>query len=341
MSGRGILNADMQTLARWLSQGWHWWVDEIRGALPERLRSRPAERLPRLRLAEGGLRVEPGASRRAWQRPGPGARVLVTVPATACLTRVIERPRVGDRDLQQMLVLEAETLFPFPADAIVIAARRIGDAPGGRALVAVAALPIEHAREVAAAIAEARVVAVAVEIESSGDQALPPPDFAPAMRRAGLLARRRSATPMLWTLVGFLALLNLATWIWRDMANVDRLEALVSEQQPAVAVAQVITRRAEGDGKLVARSLALRRGHDALRTLADVGQALPDGAWLQRYAWDGATVRLAGYRPAGADIVTALRRSGRFTQIHTESADTQATLPTGDPFDVSARVVAR
>ncbi|MBL7373439.1 hypothetical protein INQ23_29410, partial [Escherichia coli] len=76
------------------------------------------------------------------------------------------------------------------------------------------------------------------------DESQPSPlDFAPALRSAGLLARRRSATPLLWGLVAVLLLFNITMAIWRDAARVAQLEQIVAEQQPAAGIAQAIARR--------------------------------------------------------------------------------------------------
>ncbi|WP_163284462.1 hypothetical protein, partial [Enterobacter hormaechei] len=80
----------------------------------------------------------------------------------------------------------------------------------------------------------------------------------------GLLARRRSATPLLWGLVAVLLLFNITMAIWRDAARVAQLEQIVAEQQPAAGIAQAIARRGEQDRSLAARSLALRHTHDPL-----------------------------------------------------------------------------
>jgi Tfp pilus assembly protein PilN len=335
MSARGLLDTDMQTLGQWIGTGWRWWLDELAGMVPPRLRHAAAERLPRRLYRDGELVAEPGA------RVGRGARVAVIVPRDLCLVRSIERPRLADRDLGRMLSLEAETLFPFARVDMLLAFRRGPAVAGERLSVDVAALPAVHARAVADAVAAARVFAARVQMAAPDETPGAAFDFAPDMRRAGLLAGARSLAPMLWAVVGFLALMNVAVWIWQDAGQVARLEALVREQQPAVAMAQTIVQRGENDQRLVARSLALRRRHDAAGILAEVARALPPGTWLQRYTWDGERVRLAGYRPAKTDVATALRRSGRFAQVRSESADTEAALPTGEPFDLSARPVPR
>lgn len=329
MSKRGILDADMHTLGQWLLEGWRWWTGELSALVPASLRRRGGERLEAVAYRVGAL--EPAAS--------AARRIAVVLPAGCCLIRRIDRPAMRDGDVAGMLRFEADTLFPYSADEMVLAWARAGGATSGRMALDLAALPIETARDVAAAVATYARVAVRVIVARDGPAPLQPIDFAPEMRRRGLLPAIRSARSMLWSLVAFLALLNIGFWTWRDAETVARLEAVVREQQPALAVAQTMTRRADQDRRLVTRTLALRRSRDALGTLAAVGGALPEGAWLQRYSWDGAMLRIAGYRPVGSDVAGALRRTGRFGQLRQEGAQTDGALPVGEPFDLSAKVV--
>lgn len=334
MSARGLLDADMQTLGRWFLEGWRWWVGELRALVPAGWRRNGGGDLPRFVFEEGRLIPQGRPARR-------GARVAILVPGRLCLARTVERPAISDADLVRMLTFEGEALLPFPAGSTLITGRRLGPVgTDGRMRIEVAGLPVATARTVLQSAEAAEVVPVRVAM-LEGATRLPPLDFAPAMRGAGLLARTRSATPLLWIVVALLVAFNLGLWVWRDMASLGRLEQLVQEQQPAVSIAQAITRRADRDRALAGGSLALRRSHDALDGLAAASRALPDGAWLQRFAWDGRTVRLAGYKPPRTDVVTALRRSGRFSDIRSTSEEVETTVPGGEPFDVSARLDRR
>ena len=128
--------------------------------------------------------------------------------------------------------------------------------------------------------------------------------------------------------------------VGRDVAQLGRFEQLVAAQGPAIGVARTIAARIGQDRALVVRSTALRRRHDALGGLARTSGALPPGAWLQRYGWDGAAVRLAGYHRGRIDVAGALRRSG-FGAVRPVDDALQAAGPAGEPFDISARIDAR
>jgi hypothetical protein len=332
MSGRGILDADMRTIGALIVRGWEWWLEELRGLVPSWLRPRQRDDFPRLLFENDALVPQGAVSMRG--------RVDVLVPARLCLIRTIERPMMSDRNLRRMLAFEGGTLLPFPGGTTIVAGRNVGVAAPGRIRIEMAGLPVATARSIADAAdaVAARVVRVVV-LEDGRRSA--PLDFAPAMIEAGILARARSATPLIWALVGFLVALNIGAIVWRDVASVNRLEQITQDQQPAVLVAQKITRRAEQDRTLAVRTRVLRVQHDALGDLAMVSRTLPDGAWLQRYVWDGATLRLAGYKPPKVDVASALRHSGRFAEVRSMADETQAAVAVGDPFDVSARIVRR
>lgn len=337
MSAKGILDADMASIGRWLAQGARWWVSELEHLLPARLRLARSDGVPRLLFADGGLQPATGSK----GVPQPGARVAILVPRDLCLARVIERPMLGERDLQRMAAFEGDSVLPFPPGTTIVAARRIGPGSGPfKVRVEVAGLPINAARTIAQAALEAKLVPLRVAMED--DTALARPiDFAPAMREAGLLPRPRSATPLVWTAVACFVIINIAMLIWRDVAAVERLERIVQDQQPAVTVAQTITRRIERDRALVAGSLARRGDHDALAGLAAVSKALPEGAWLQRFVWDGPSVKLTGYKPPRTDVAGALRRSGGFAEVRSMNDDIQAEVPAGEPFDIGAKIVGQ
>ena len=70
--------------------------------------------------------------------------------------------------------------------------------------------------------------------------------------------------------------------------------------------------------------------------LALATSALPEGAWVQRYAWTAESLRMTGYKAPGSDIQAALRRTGRFASLQTSVSDPTAEGGGGQPFDVTA-----
>ena len=74
---------------------------------------------------------------------------------------------------------------------------------------------------------------------------------------------------------------------------------------------------------------------EPLALLARIAAALPPGVWLQRFAWDGgAEIRLAGYRPAHADVSGVLRGAGLAVTRYGDG-DATGVSPLGQPFEAS------
>ena len=72
--------------------------------------------------------------------------------------------------------------------------------------------------------------------------------------------------------------------------------------------------------------------------LAQVSEAVPDGAWVQRYAFEGNALRLTGYRQPDADVAGALRKLPLFASVKSAQSDEAAAISTGQPFDLVAQL---
>ncbi|WP_375287653.1 hypothetical protein, partial [Sphingomonas sp.] len=263
----------------------------------------------------------------------PGQAVAIALDPALALVRTVERPAMGERDLDRLLAFDAERIMPLPAEAMVVASH-IDRREGSAMQIAVAALPLARAEALATAVTAASVRPARVLLERP-EGAI---DFLPALRRAGFFAQNRSAARGWWAAVAFLFALNLAMIVWRDVARTDRLEETVAQQQPAVAIARAMANRVRGGQRVARVSLARRAAFDPLGVLARVSTALPAGAWVQRYNWYGDTLKIAGYRPRNANVVTALRAAPGFVEVRNTSSDTVAEIPAGQPFDVTARL---
>jgi len=329
-----LLNSDLSTIARAARRGFDWWIGELRALLPDRVRQWQSGTTPVVAFdAERGLATTDAA---------PSARPVVVVSGSSVLTREIATPPMSQDDLSRMLSLNIERYLPLPADAVLLAtAPRRDRRDDGMMLTDIAALPVARAAALAADIRSAALNPRAVRI---GDQTSTPDprfDFLPAMRAAGLVARAPSTVQNWWAVVAALAVLNLATIIWRDAAAVDRLQALTDAQRPAVAIAQRMTARMRQADAIVQRAAARRRDGNALGVLAATTLAVPDGAWVQRYSWDGPTLRLTGYRSRDADVAAALRKAPPFASVKSAQTDSVAEIAAGQPFDLVARLRSR
>ena len=338
MNVNAILNADMATVRSWALGGLRWWIGQLRELVPGRWRIGGG--------AQGTLALFDGAGNLSYLRGGrpvpkpaqADARVVLAIPEPMGLTRSLTVPRLGAADMRRLVELEIERLMPLPSDETLVAIQPLaqgGDVASSSAAVAI--LPRQLAARAISAATLAQLVPTRVVLLPAGEGGVRY-DFTPVSREQGLLPARSSPALFWWGLVGAAFLLNMVLLIVRDQQSVDRLAALVDAQTPAVTAARTIATRAR-PFELNADLLAVeRRGHDALGALGSVSAALPPGAWVQRYAWSGRTVRLTGYKRQGVDVLAALRRDPRFGNVRSANSDVIAEIPAGQPFDITATV---
>ncbi len=331
MAGRGILDADMATLARSLRRGWLWWTGELALLVPRPWRdgnaaagvlAEPPE-LPgqAFRLSRRGRAIAPGTS--------PRGRVMLALPVGDVLVREVAVPAtLGPADLRRMLALDIDRLTPLDAAAVFFDVAR--SAPDTARL---AVVKRGRATDALAAAAAAGLSPAALCIVEDGR---PRFDFLPSLRAAGVAPARGAVRERWWAAVGVLALANVATLVLRDRADVGALADAVEAQQPELAVATAARTRVAGERARRAGIAARRARAEPLAALAAVTAALPGGAWVQRYAWDGRTVRLIGYQRGAIDLAAALRRAPRLTDVRASTSDVPAQLEAGQPFDVTA-----
>lgn len=321
-----LLNSDMTTLARLARGGFDWWVGELEGLLPAGL--------VRGRSLTAWHRYELGAVTAASRA---GVEALV-IPGELCLVRTLTLPRMSQTDLAALIALDADRIMPVPADSVVIGIRTLGpaDEAGSGAdmlRVQVGALPIVRAREIAEAAQAAGVTPAQVgPLDAAGERL--DFDLAPAMRKAGLLPPRPAVARFWWAVVAVLLLVNIGTAVLRDQQQVDRLQALVDSQAPALTAVRRIEDRVMGNARVVQALNARRASHQPLRLMATVGGALPEKAWVQRFEWDGKSLRLTGYAAPGINVVSVLKASGLFASVRASRSEAVAETETGRPFDL-------
>lgn len=337
MSTGTILDADMTTIARWIRTGWQWWIEELSALVPERLYRRRGD-------GSGSALFDPGSGEiRDLEARGDGGPAshsrasLILLPSVAVLRRSIELPLMGQADLRRLIALDADRLMPMPiGEAILATSISARDPDTKRMTVQVAALPRPIAERLGQAITASPTPIRRVAIEAKAGDWLIGFDFLPVLREAGLIGTARSTAAGWWMIAGFLVLLNIGFVIWRDVASLQRLSDAVDAQQPAVTIAQRISRGSQRAIRLARASAIRREQQDALAMLGLTSALIPEGAWVQRYGWDGTSLHLAGYKPRDLNLLDALRQSPAIADVRDAQADGLADIPAGQPFDVVA-----
>jgi general secretion pathway protein L len=336
-----LLNTDLTTAGQWLREGFAWWVGELAGMLPAPMR-RLVEARPsltaepsadgRYRLTRGGRVVMEALG--SARRPRP---VTLRLPREAALIRLAPAPALPERDVRRMLAMDIDRLTPFRPDQVFVDVA-LSNAALGEAnvrLAVVAALP----RQVAAgALDQARAAgldprALGVMGDSPAELSL---DFLPKMREAGVAPKPRQSHAVIWAMVAGLVVANLGAAIARDVLDVKALRQQIDAQQPQVSLVQALRRKVLFEDHRRADILARRASGEPLRMLSAVTQAVPGGAWVDRLAWDGQSVRLSGYRQDQVDVAAALRAAPLLTNVRNSGNDVLSRQAAGQPFDLTA-----
>jgi hypothetical protein len=338
-----VLNSDLGTILRGLRRGFDWWIDELATLVPQSVQSW-STRTQILLLFDGsnGLETADGSPVNVAGGEPISSDATVLLGQGQALTRTVTTPAMTRSELERMLTLNAERYFPLPGNSVLIASKIRPDvAEDGTRTSDLAAITLSQAGALAHVLQRADVRPRAVRLALGKHLPDPHFDFLPAMQAAGLMANPRKDYRMWWILVGALAALNGATLIWRDAAAVERWQTLVDAQRPAVSVAQRIVARMRVTGEIAQRASIRRRRHDPLAALALTTAAIPDGAWVQRYSWDGMTLRLTGYRSRETDVGGALRTVPGFANVKSAQTDSISETATGQPFDLVAEIGGR
>ena len=334
-----LLNSDVTEVGQWIGAGLKWWRDELVGMLPAPAR-RWLETRPSLTAeprAEGGYRLTRNG-RTVMQGVGGKVRpVTLRLPREAALIREAPAPAMAERDLRRMFELDIDRLTPFRPDQVFVDVVLSEDAAGdgGPRHAVVAAIQRERAvqaiEQASAAGLETRALGVAGA--SASELAL---DFLPGMRAAQAVARPGPNRMLIWAAVAVLALANLGVAVGRDMLEVRALGQKVEAQQPQVERVSAVRNAVLAEDRRRADVVVRRESGEPLRMLDVVTGAVPSGAWVDRLAWDGRTVRLSGYRQDQVDVAAALRTSRQLTNIRNSGTDLLSRQTAGQPFDLTA-----
>jgi general secretion pathway protein L len=315
------------------------WGAELAGLIPRRLRlgSRPS--LQAEPLSGGGFRFSRQGRELSWSPPRAGRPTPATLrlPRGTVLASEASAPDASESDIVRMLSLDVDRLTPFDAadvfTAISLAPTRAG-AKGRRALVGV--IPRTEALDL---VARARSAGLAPRAVMAADsrEGFPPLDFTEGM--SPLLSPAGSGrTRLLWVLAALLAAIDLAAFVANDVASTRQLRAELAVLRPRLVVVQRLRSRVLAEEARRSEILAARKRTEPLRVLDEVSRYLPDGAWVERFNWNGQTIRLSGYRREGVDVAANLRQAPDFADVRNAASDVGGGAAAGIPFDVSIQV---
>lgn len=331
-----LLNSDMATIGRTLRGAFDWWVAELDNLVPAAVRRWNDAGVQTLHFDGAAGTITADDNEVSARSP------VVALRPQDVLTRELATPPMSVAELARMLLLNGERYLPLPADTILLATATRGIVRDDGMMIAdVAALPLIRARALAEALQMRQIVPRAVRIADGANRVDPRFDFLPALRSSGLVYGSPHHARNWWIVVGALAALSVAVAIWHDAAKVDRLQALVDTQRPAVGVAQRMTTQMRALDAVAQRSARRRGRSEPLALLELATTTVPDGAWVQRLTWNGATLRMTGYRSRDADVAAALRKMPGVATVKSTRSDTMTENAAGQPFDLIATMEVR
>jgi general secretion pathway protein L len=333
-----LLRTDHTTAGRWLRSGLVWWASELVGMLPGPAR-RWFETRPSLTAQplEGGYRLTRN-SRLVMESAGDARRprpVTLRLPREAALIREAPAPAMPEHDLRRMLELDIDRLTPFRPDQVFVAVVVEGGNSSGaprRAVVAAiqrdrAVAALEHARS-----SGLDPRALGVDANSPAEAAL---DFLPKMREADLAPRPSANRALIWGAVALLAVANLGAAIGRDTLTLNGLRKRIELQRAQVSQVQTLRRKVLSEEHRRADIISRRAAGEPLRMLNALTGAVPNGAWIDRLAFDGQSVRVSGYRQDQVDVAAALRAAPLLVNVRNSGSDVLTRQAAGQPFDLT------
>uniref|UniRef100_B0T7N5 Fimbrial assembly family protein n=1 Tax=Caulobacter sp. (strain K31) TaxID=366602 RepID=B0T7N5_CAUSK len=337
MTARRVLDADLGEIVRGIQQGWAWWVGELSDMAPASWRRTLRRPTPwSVRAGQDGVLGlwRDGLPVGAMVGPPANARADLVLPPEAVLVRDLDIPRLSRADLNRLLTANMDRFTPFSADQVYFDARFVAESGDGKQRLRLAVIIRERARLI---LHQAR--SLGVEIARMGPEArdaAPPIDFLPAIMAAEGGGDRRRLTAW-WTVCATLVALNILTAVMLDMRDVSRLRDVVEAEQPRVEAAGRMRQAVQAEQDTRLALLRRRSQNEPLRIIAALAETLPSGQWVQRFEWNGRTVRVVGFKTAGFDVPNALGATPTLTNPRSLLSDMPVKAANGrEPFDVIA-----
>jgi len=331
---KDLLSTDHEAIIQWLLHAFRWWMDELTGMVPPEWRDRFLKR--------GNVLAEFGDQQIVYRKSNTGevlsekppASVTVVLPQDRVLTRLIDLPALPMSDVKRMITLDLDRLTPFKAEQVLFDAEVVRrDEEKGRQQILLGVLP----RNWAAAIVE-RARANGLQPAAVSVAALsgaPTLDFLPAIREAagGLAARRRAA--YFWAAAAVLLVFNLFMLTYRDAVATDQLREAVESQQSPVTVAMRLRDKVQKEAARRAALLKQKKQNSPMPVLEAVTNALPNGAWVSRFEWNGKTVHIRGFQKDTPGLLAKLEASPLLRNARSLTSDPHSAQQGSGGFDLA------
>lgn len=338
-----------------------WWLGELAGLVPRRLRTAGGRRRRGVVLALGqgetavaersaeGERTLGSVARDApdhdqrlralLRRSKWRARpVTVRLGGDLGLRKTLELPLAARDDLDQLLRFEMDRLTPFRADEVYFAQRVLAsDAVGRRIAVE---LQLAPRRVVDQALATAQRLGLSpARVELAADAGGAEPLNLLRDEQGG--AREGRATRALVLLALILAVIAVAIPLRRQQARLDELETRVAaaraEAEESLELRARLDQLTQSARFLVAEKT---RRPMVAEVLAELTRLVPDQAHIVQLDLRGGSVQLHGYAATASDLIGLLDQSELFRTPQFRSPVTQDPRSGTERFHLSVELAA-
>ena len=341
-----------------------WWLGELAGLVPKRLRPSGARRRRGVILALGNSEVtvaEPTADgervlgsvaadapdldqqlrallRQAKRRGRPAT---VRLAGDLGLRKTLELPLAARDDLDQLLRFEMDRLTPFRADEVHFAQRVLtSDLPGRRIAVELQVAPKRVVEQAIATAQRLGLGAARVELAAGAAGAAEPLNLLSHEQGGG--ARESRVTRALVLLALILAVIAVAIPLRRQQETLEDLELRVAaaraEAEESLKLRERLDQLTQSTRFLIGEKT---RRPMVAEVLAELTRLVPDQAHIVQLDLDEGSVQLHGYARTASDLIGLLDQSQLFKTPQFRSPVTQDPRTGSERFHLSVELAVR
>jgi general secretion pathway protein L len=331
--------------------GLHWWLGELQALIPGSLKAALGGHAPPIFLRVGTdavfvtedsggelARLPLGAAAPVSdvlrQRAAEAGAIILVLPQTSVLQRVIDLPLSAERELRAAISFEIDRQTPFSPDQVHYR-YRIRDRDLARKLLR-AELAVVPRMIVEAALAAAQSCGLAVNaVRVEQDELRPPFDFMP--RRQILRGGNWLTEPWrpIAAAAALLLLIGTGGIAWHRHAQAQALAAEVAQQRSIGHRAQAL-RGEIASAEAAAQFLPdKRRSPRAIEIIDTLTQLLPDDSWVFGLELTPQEARIEGFAVNVPSVIERLQQAPLFETPQLRSPVAHSPANSRDRFDLA------
>jgi general secretion pathway protein L len=306
--------------------GWRWWIGELRGCVPRRLRTLLAPSTLRLDISAESVTLR-RSSRSAASFPLPLSaqdrealtrqlrrrRTAVVFDAGRALVCPVELPLAAERAIPAALRFEVDRRTPFKPGGVHLGYRvRERDTAGRKLKVDLVCVPkrlLDPMREV---LHDAGATLDGIAVDLGTDKVDLTQDGDPRQTGRQAATRLGHAVTLGWALGLGMAVAGLLTPLFRLESMADSLEADVATLRAQAAQAVQLENRLTEIASREAALDAFLSGTAPVILLAELARVAGDDTYFTAFRFDGGTINVDGRGASAAALAEVIEGSPMF-----------------------------